>query len=126
MKYNLNATKISTLAKFELTNLPWWLWLTRGVVVAGIIVSIVLIATLHKEKTKKKLKVKVVEQQNEIVENVNKEDSFEEMSSNLRFKFSQKAFRISRVDHLGDAESLNRNMSHSFSQTISGYVSLIC
>ncbi len=83
MKYNLNATKISTLAKFELTNLPWWLWLTLGVVVAGIIVSIVLIATLHKEKTKKKLKVKVVEQQNEIVENVNKEDSFEEIEKDF-------------------------------------------
>lgn len=42
---------------------------------------------------------------------------FENVSSNLSFKFSQKRFRISRVDHFGDTEALNRDLAHRFGQT---------
>ena len=39
------------------------------------------------------------------------------MSSTLSFKISQKAFRMDRVDHLGDTEALNRNLTLHFGQT---------
>jgi hypothetical protein len=43
------------------------------------------------------------------------------MSANLSFKFSQKAFRMDLVDHLGDTEALNRNFTLHFGQSDMGF-----
>ena len=43
------------------------------------------------------------------------------MSSTLSFKFSQKAFWMDRVDHLGDTEALYRNLALHFGQTEMGF-----